>query len=456
MRMRSSTSSRRAVGALAVLLMAACGDGVLSPDGVLDVSLVVPDGGSELYVGDTVRLVATPLGLGGRPVVGREVRFTSSAPAVAGVDAVTGLVTANGAGLARITATCDGVSATTEVRVTLAPVAAIAVTPKTRTLHPQWTVMLAVAISDAAGRPLSGRQVQFASSDLNVASVDATGLVTARGLGTATITATSEGRSDAVVVTVTPADVFKVVISPDVRVMSDGTILQYHAWAQDERGFTLSDRPIEWTTSDASIAVVSPNGLVSARLPGGVLITAKSGAISASLPLTVQPHIEAITVTAAKDTLREGEFGAVDVYVADVAGNRLVDRQVTLMSSNPAVVAVLSDGRLRAMGVGSAVVTARAEGITASAKVTVIENVVFVWLSPAILTLPKESQLQLTVTVLDGRGKELTGRLVTFESSNPGVATVDADGVVTGISRGTTVITATCEGRSGKATVGVP
>lgn len=456
MRILPSTSLRRAVGALGLLAMTACGDGIASPDGVLKVVLSVPDGGSELHVGDTVRLSAMPLGMRGRPMVGREVRFTSSAPAVASVDPLSGLVTAHGPGLARITATCEGAFATAELRVTLVPVAAVAVTPRTRTLHPRWTVMLTVTLTDAAGRPITGRQVQFTSSDQNVATVDAAGLVTAAGLGTASITVTSEGRSDVVSVTVTPAAVFKVAITPDLRVMSDGTIHQYHAWAQDERGNTLSDQAIEWSTSDASIAVVSPNGLVSARLPGEVSITATSGAVRGILPLKVQPHIETITLTPVKDTLREGEFGSMDVVLADITGNRLVDRQVTLSSSNPGVVAVLSDGRLRGMGTGSAVVTARAEGVTASAAVIVIENVVFVRLAPAILTLPKESRLQLTVTVLDGRGNELSGRVVTFESSNPGVATVDANGIVTGISRGTTVITATCEGRSGKATVGVP
>lgn len=456
MRILPCTSLRRAFGALVLLAMMACGDGVASPDGVLKVALTVPDGGSNLYVGDTVRLSALPLGMGGRPMMGREVRFTSSAPSVASVHPMTGLVTAHGPGVAHITATCEGAFATAEVRVTLVPVAAIAVTPRTRTLHPRWTVMLTVTLTDAAGRPITGREVRFTSSDQNVATVDGVGLVTAAALGTASITATSEGRSDVVSVTVTPAAVFTVAITPDLRVMSDGTIHQYHAWAQDERGNTLSDQPIEWATSDASIAVVSPNGLVSARLPGEVSITARSGAVSGILPLKVRPHIETITLTPVKDTLREGEFGSMDVVLADVTGSRLVDRQVTLTSSNPAVVAVLSDGRLRAMGTGSAVVTARAEGVIASAAVIVIENVVFVRLSPAILTLPKGSRLPLTVTVLDGRGKELSGRVVTFESSNPGVATVDADGVVTGIARGTTVITATCEGRWGTATVGVP
>src|SRR5688572_12276687 len=372
--------TRWAVSALVlavVISVAACGDDGLSPHGVVRVVFDAPNV-PQLYVGDTVRLSARPLGIGGQAMAGRAVRFQSSDPAIAEVDPVTGLVTAHAPGMVRITAICEGTSATIEFRVRLAPVASISVSPETRDLHPQWTVLLTVALTDAAGRPLTGRTVDFTSSNPNVATVGASGLVTAGGVGTATITATSEARSDVVLITVTPADVFAIAISPDVRFMSDGTILQYQAYPRDERGFTLSDRAITWKTSDANVAFVSPTGLVSARVPGGVMITASSGSVRAALPLTVRPHVEAIAVAPAKDTLRSGEFGAMEVFLTDVAGNRLVDREVTVSSSNPGIVAVLSDGRLRAMDAGTAVLTARAEGRTATGAVIVIERVVFV------------------------------------------------------------------------------
>lgn len=448
--------SRMLSALMLLLLLAACGDGGLAPDGVASISLRRADGLQTLYVGDTVRLTATPLDLGGRPMMGPPVRFTSSAPGVASIDATTGLITAHGPGVARMTATCAGATAWMDVQVALATVAAIAVTPETHTLHPQWTLTLTVALADARGRPLTGRQVDFTSSNPNVATVGAGGLVTAGTIGTTTITATSEGRADATVITVTPAEIFAITISPDVRAMSDGTLRQYHAVATDVRGYTLSGRPITWSSSDTNVAVVGANGMVSARVPGGVLITAKSGSVTASLPLTVRAHIEAIVLTLEKDTLRTDEFGAVDVRLSDVAGNRLVDRDVSLSSSNPGVLAVLSDGRLRAMDAGTAVLTAKAEGRSATATVIVIQTVVFVRLTPSFLTLPKASQFQITASVLDGRGQELTGRVVTYASSNPLIATVNADGVVTGLAKGETMITATCEGRLGTAKITVP
>ena len=446
---------RRAVCSLALLmLVASCGDGALAPDGVA--RLVLAAGPRSLYVGDTARLTAIPVDLGGRPMAGRAVRFTSSAPHIAAVDATTGLITAHAPGVALITATCAGAAASMEVRVAMAPVATISVTPDAHTLHPQWTLTLGVALADAAGRPLTGRQVDFTSSDPNVAAVGSTGLVTAGTVGTATITAVSEGRADAAVITVTPAEIFAISISPDVRAVSDGTLRQYHAVVSDVRGYTLTDRPITWASSDTNIAVVASNGMVSARLPGGVVITARSGSVTGSLPLTVRPHIETIAMALDKDTLRVNEFGAAAIYISDAEGNRLVDREVTLSSSNPAVLAVLSDGRLRAMQTGTAVVTAKAEGRTATATVTVIENVVFVRLEPSFVTVPKGSAFQLTTSVLDGMGRVLTGRMVAYASSNPLVATVSADGIITGLAKGEAIITASCEGRSGMAKVTVP
>lgn len=447
--------SLRVSAVLVLLGTIACGDGGLSPDGVVR---VVFGGavGPEMYVGDTVRLSATPLGSGGRAMSGRMVSYASSAPTVASVHPVSGLVTAHGPGVARITATCEGASASMELRVRVVPVARVSVTPEARDLHPQWTVLLTVALADAAGRPLVGRPVEFSSSNPDVASVGASGLVTAGALGSATIAVTSEGRMATVLITVTPADVFAISISPAVRAMSDGTILQYSAFPRDERGYTLADRPITWETSDASVAFVSPTGLVSALVPGGVIITARSGAVSASLPLTVRPHVETIALAPIKDTLRTGEFGAVDVFLADAAGNRLVDRDVTLSSSNPGVVAVLSDGRLRAMSAGTAVLTARAEGRSATGTVIVIEKVVFVRLTPSFVTVPKGSTYALTVSILDPRGQELAGRVVTYESSNPNVATVDAAGIVTAVASGTAMITATSEGISSSSRITVP
>src|SRR5207247_1042694 len=80
------------------------------------------------------------------------------------------------------------------------------------------TVQLTATPKDAAGNPLSGRVVTWATSATSVATVSATGLVTGVTVGTATITATSEGKSGTATVTVTPVPGAPVPVRPAAAV----------------------------------------------------------------------------------------------------------------------------------------------------------------------------------------------------------------------------------------------
>ncbi len=83
-----------------------------------------------------------------------------------------------------------------------APVATVTVTPPATTLVPQATQALTAATLDASGNPLTGRPVSWSTSAQSVATVSSAGLVTAVGPGSATITATSEGKSGSAAITV--------------------------------------------------------------------------------------------------------------------------------------------------------------------------------------------------------------------------------------------------------------
>ena len=88
-------------------------------------------------------------------------------------------------------------------------------------------------------------------------------------------------------------------------------------------------------------------------------------------------------------------------------------------------------------------------------QVGVLPPVAAVAVGPASSSLPTGATVQLTATVKDGDGNALTGRSITWASSDPTVATVDATGLVLGIAIGPATITATSEGVSGTATVTV-
>src|SRR5690606_21766816 len=114
-----------------------------------------------------------------------------------------GLVTAIGPGTATITATSEGKSATAQVTVSPVPVASVSVSPSSFSLPVGDTRQLSVTLKDASGNTLTGRTVNWSSSATSVATVNSSGRVTAVGAGTATITATSEGKSGTAQVTVT-------------------------------------------------------------------------------------------------------------------------------------------------------------------------------------------------------------------------------------------------------------
>ncbi|HVH66627.1 MAG TPA: Ig-like domain-containing protein [Gemmatimonadales bacterium] len=87
-----------------------------------------------------------------------------------------------------------------------------------------------------------------------------------------------------------------------------------------------------------------------------------------------------------------------------------------------------------------------------SAAVTVIPlPVASVTVSPASPYLTLGQTVQMTATTYDSTGAVLTGRVVTWATSNAGVATVDGSGLVTGVAAGAATITATSEGKSGTA-----
>ena len=118
----------------------------------------------------------------------------------------TGIATGLKAGTATITATSEGQSATAVLTVTpvSAPVATIALTLTPTSVVVGQTSLAGVVLKDANGTQLSGRTTTYGTSDATVASVSTAGVASGLKAGTATIAATSEGKSATAVLTVTP------------------------------------------------------------------------------------------------------------------------------------------------------------------------------------------------------------------------------------------------------------
>lgn len=185
-----------------------------------------------------------------------------------------------------------------------APVVSVEVTPASANLVVGETVQLTATALNAEGEALPGRTATWTTDASSVATVSATGLVQAQGEGSATITATIEGKSgtSAITVTLSTVPVASVDVTPTSATVSVGNTVQLTATARDAGGQPLTGRTFTWTTSAPSVATVSSTGLVTGQAEGGATITATSEG---------QSGTSSVTVTSAGDASQVGSWSPV-------------------------------------------------------------------------------------------------------------------------------------------------
>lgn len=223
-------------------------------------------------------------------VLSRSITWTSTYPLVASVDAASGVVTANQLGVTTVRAASDGVSALTTIRVQL-HVASIQISPAPVALRVGTPRRLTTLLRDSTGLVVSNRRVRWSSTDPAVASIDSvTGIATGVAVGTASILATSEGKTASVSVTVSPSNpVATVTVTPNPARMVVSAEIQLAATLRNAQGDLLLDREVVWTSQDPSIASVDVgSGTVKATGAGSVTITATSEGVSGSTVITVE------------------------------------------------------------------------------------------------------------------------------------------------------------------------
>lgn len=185
---------------------AACGgggDGGTAPPPVAVASVSVALASASVTVGQSTSATATARDAQGNTIGGKTASWSSSDAGVATVSA-SGQVSGVAVGTADIVATIDGKTGQATVTVTPVPVASVTVTLNAPSISVGQTTQAAAVTRDAQGNPLAGRTITWSSSNIAVATVSASGLVTGVTAGTANIVATSEGQSGQAALTVLP------------------------------------------------------------------------------------------------------------------------------------------------------------------------------------------------------------------------------------------------------------
>jgi len=166
--------------------------------------------------------------------------------------------------------------------------------------------------------------------------------------------------------------------------------------------------------------------------------------------------VASVTVTLSANAIFLGGGVTATAVARDAANNALSGRGVTWISSSPSVGSISASGVITTLAIGSTTITATIEGVNGSATLTVTPPpVVTVGVGLTTATLQPGQGTLATASLFSASGAPLTGRVVTWSSSNTLVATVSGVGAVVAVAPGSTQITATSEGQSGSATLTV-
>src|SRR5947199_1018619 len=343
------------------------------------------------------------------------------------------------------------------------PVVQVVTSPSSVTLDPYQTQQFlaygrtqagdsvaVVASWSVSGGTITSGGLYAADTNAGTYQVTAAAQVAATASAAATTTNTTASGSSTVK---NRGPLTNVILTPVTAAVLVGGTLQYAAYGRRKNGDSTSVNVVY----GASGGTIPAAGLYTAGQTAGpyhVAATQSSGGTltdTAAVSITTIP-VASVTVSPTTASLPVGATRQFSAVTKDSAGNILTGRVVTWASSNTAVATVSSSGVVSGMAAGSATITATSETKSSTAAVTVTNvPVAAVTVSPASASLLVGATQQFTAVTKDSAGNTLTGRSVTWASSNTAVAIVSGGGLATGVAGGPATITATSEGQSGTA-----
>ncbi len=392
----------------------------------------------SLTVGATEQLTAT---LYPSNATNKNVVWSSDNPSVAVVQ--DGQVSALGAGSTIIRVTSEDGQRTATCRVTVTAIntnePSIVLSATSVALIVGGSTQLTATVYPAATIAPS---TIWSSSNPTVASVS-DGRVTALAKGTAIIIATTADGKYSATCSVTVEEQ----VSLTTEIILDETELQLYVGSEKQLTATVlpadaANATILWQSDNTDVVTVV-NGLVKAHAKGTATIkaTTSDGSIEARCNVTVIIPVSGIEISDKSLTL---SVGASQKLSASVLPYSAKNQNYTWSTSNSSVVTIDTNGLVKAVGAGTATITAKSDegGYTATCVVTVVSPVTGVTLNKTTLELVEGSTERLIATVSPSNAGN---KKVTYTTSNKRVATVDDTGKVTALSAGTTTITVVTE-----------
>lgn len=334
---------------------------------------------------------------------------------------------------------CGGGSKKNETTVS---VTGVTLTPAAITLAVGQTQPLTANVAPGNA---TNKTVTWASNPTGVVTVSANGTVTAVATGntTITVTTTDGGFTADCAVTVNPApvSVTGVTVNPTTLNLQVGRTAPLTATVAPSNA---ANKAVTWISANTGVATVL-NGTVTGVSVGNTTITVRTadGGFTADCAVTVTPAgpvvIPVTDVTISPTTLNL-QVSQAAALAYTILPSDATNKAVTWNTSN-ANIAVVADGLVRAVAEGSATITVTTVdgGKTATCALTVSGVAVTGVSLKAKTALGIGFSETLTPTI---QPSNATDKTVTWTSSNTGVATISAAGLIEALSAGTAMITA--------------
>jgi trimeric autotransporter adhesin len=375
--------------------------------------------------------------------------YASSNSAVASVNS-SGLLQGLASGTATITASQGSVTTTVNVTITAAVLQSISLGTSTVTIAAGVSTQLTAtgSYSDGSTQDLSAT-VSWMSSSPSVATVNVTGDVTGLGVGSSTVTATLGAISGSLNVSVTPATIVSISISPGSVTIAAGESQAFTATATLTDGSTLDvTTSVHWSVTNPLLATISNTlgtaGILSSLVAGSTTISASLDSITGTANLYVSAaSLVSISVGPNGLSLALGVPATLTATGSFSDGSTQDITASAQWSSSNGQSASVSLGVVTPLSIGSANITASLNGVNGSVGVNITAAVLDSISISTInsLALGLTQQLSATGTYSDGSTQDITA-VVHWSSSETGIATISAGGLVLAVGAGNASIAA--------------
>ena len=392
---------------------------------------------------------------------------------VASINTV-GLLTSKSLGKARITVKYLGKTTTTTIEVTAAALKTLTVSPLDQSIAKGTTLTYTAvgSFTDGTVQDVTA-SADWSVRDLKgagVASIDGAGTALGEAVGQAEVSAEYLTLTAETTLTVAPAAVVALTVSPATASLAKGTTQQYTAIARLTDGSNQDVSALAaWTSTDVTgrgVAAVDVKGLAKGNAVGTATIGCAYRGYTATAALEVKPAaLIAVGITPATATIAKGlaqQFKLVGSYTdgttQDVTAAAVWTTKDLLGSD---VASITAGGLALGKNLGQAQLQADHMGKSATAALTVGAPVMtLLTLAPQSPGIDLGATQQFSVQALfsDGTSKDVSSAAtfaVTDVAPGSGVATISASGLATGKSKGRATVSASYLMLSAQTTLAV-